>query len=178
MRRVDAASVACVGLIALGWFGMNSLVASLGALSQATRFYEIWVVLRHPTALIAGSAAHDGEVLCFTLLCLLLLALVLLGSWSVQRSHWLLGLAPLALMLLCFGALYIGGSAAAPAPDESLRGQFAQITNAALHRMQANVARHISLGAGAPLSLIASAVLAVRCLQRYRSAAVNADAPT
>jgi hypothetical protein len=165
-RRIDATSAVGIGLIAIGWFGMDSFNVAFPGYSQGTRFYQMLVILRHPAVLFTGiGGGHGLEVAVFTLLCVLALLAVLAPLWSTHRAAWLAAALPLALMLACFALLNSGSPGWQVEPASSshaLREDLLRFANDVMQRAQNHIARHVSLGAGGILSLLASAVLALR----------------
>jgi len=170
---LDVVTTACIILIGVGWFGLNSLVFSLGHLSQSTRFYELFSVIRQPSLLLSGvGSGHALETAAFTLVCAIALTASLAPWASPRRSAWLGGLLPLTLMLVCALALYNGGSSwPVDAPPDSLRGHLIHWGNQSMQWATSKATQRISLGAGTYLSVFASAVLAWRAAARYRAMA-------
>jgi hypothetical protein len=180
-QRLDVVSLLCVGAVAVGWFGMNTLVVSLGRLVQTTRFYELGVVMLHPGALFVGVGdGHGFELTSFTLLCLTtLFAAVAVPLMVPQRSAWLAGCAPLLLMLLCAALLYGNGSGTPPAsPDPGLRDDVMRLAAHLLQRAQDAVVSHISVGAGGFLSALASLAMAMRSTRNFRAESVASSLKT
>jgi hypothetical protein len=177
--RRDWIAVSCVGGIALGWFAMDSLEVRLGALRQGTRFYELLAVLRHPGDLLLGvDAGGDARVAGFAVLCLLVLAAALTPQWlalpAARRFPATAAMLPLILMLLTAIALVDSGVRLdAHAPPDTMRQDLLRLAQDALGRVQGSLARRVSLGAGAYVSVLASLVLAWRGLlaRRFRSVA-------
>jgi hypothetical protein len=173
-KRLDVVSLLCVGAVAIGWFGMNTLVVSFGRLVQTTRFYELGVVMLHPGALFLGvGSGHGLELTGFTLLALLtLFAAVAVPVMVPQRSAWLAGYAPLLMMLLCVALLYGNGSGTPPASsDPGLRDDVMRLASHLLQRAQDAVVSHISVGAGGVLSALASLAMAARSTRNFRAEA-------
>ncbi len=170
----DWVAVVCVACIAVGWFTMDSVEVSLGSMSVGTRFYELLAVQRHPSVLLFGTRdAYGMQVFSFTLLCLLVLAAALAPQFApalaVRRRGASAGILPLALMVLMGAALYRGGLRLdATASPDSLRADLLRLAQDALQRAQNGLARHVTAGSGAYLSLLASLLLAVRSLTRLR----------
>lgn len=166
---IDAVSVVCIALIAMGWFGMNALVVSIGGFNHGTPFIEMLAAMRQPALLLTGvGAGHGLETALFALLCALILGLGLLPWRSRQPIAHLTAVLPLALMLICALQLYGGSSSVyADVSPNSLSGNLIHWTNQTLHRTQSGIASHISLGAGAYLSLAASILLAWRGFSQF-----------
>ncbi|HWW19950.1 MAG TPA: hypothetical protein VNZ06_04020 [Steroidobacteraceae bacterium] len=170
-KRLDVPSLIALSLVAIGWFGMNTLVISVGRLVQATRFYEVGVVILHPAALFLGvGSGHTFELTAFALLALLtLFAAMAAPVLFARRCAWLAGWAPLVLMLVCAALLYGDGSSPPPpAADPGLRGDLMRFANQLLQHAQDTLVSHISVGAGGILSALASLIVAVRSTRRFR----------
>jgi hypothetical protein len=180
-RRPDAVTLACLALIAFGWFGMNTLVVSFGRLAQATHFYEIGVALAHPVTLFIG--VGEGHALLLGVSTLLaatgLLAVMAIPLLRAEPDAWLSGWIPLALMLTCLALLYFSGSGTPPARldagDPGLRADLLRLANHVMQRAQRALVAHISLGAGAVLSLSAGIVLGMHCTRRFLAGRVLLD---
>ncbi|MFI4913898.1 MAG: hypothetical protein ACHQAR_01740 [Steroidobacterales bacterium] len=163
LTRAPAVPIA-LALIAVGWFGMNSIVVSLGRLSQGTRFYQLLAVIHHPAQLVAG-VGESWETPIFAALCLAVLAAGLFPYFSARRSARLASLLPLALMCTCAYLLYSSGSMSQPPSEDvpnTLRGDLLRMAQHALARAQDRMAGHVGVGAGAYLSLLSSTFLAWR----------------
>lgn len=171
---IDIVTAGCLALIMLGWFGMNTLVTTLGPMTESVRFYEMLAVLRHPALLFIGvGSGHVLETLSFSLLCLLVVAAAFLPPWSQRRNAWLAGLLPLALMLTSFALLYRGGPAWQPdasSPAHLFGDTLVRFANGAMARVSSHAASHVGLGWGGALALLASAALAIRSTGKYLAA--------
>src|SRR5580658_3600810 len=132
-RRLDVISLLCLGVVAIAWFGMDTLVVNLGRFTQATHFYELGVVVLHPAALFLGvGTGHALELTLFTLLALTTLFVVLAAPVLFpHRTAWLAGWAPLGLMILCAALLYGNGSQEQTAltPNPSLHDDLMRFAN-------------------------------------------------
>jgi hypothetical protein len=174
--RVDMFALVCLALIAIGWFAMNTLVASFGRYTQHTAFYQMGVIMFHPAALFVGiGSGHAFALTAFTILSIVTLGAVFAPLVSAQRNAWLTGWMPLALMLGAFALVYSGGSSAqldAATSSGSLHDDVWRLANHLIERTQNTLATHIKLGAGGVLSLGASFALAIRSLMNYLGAAV------
>jgi hypothetical protein len=172
-KRLDLIALLCLGLIAIGWFGMDALVVSFGRIGQNTRFYEFGVAMLHPAVLFVGvGTAHTIELWGFTLLTMATLITALaVPMLFPHRSAWLAGWLPLALMLICFTLLYSNGSSGqdAAAYGSGLRGDLMRLANHAMQRAERPLISHISIGAGGVFALLISLVLAVRSTLNFRA---------
>jgi hypothetical protein len=173
-KQPDVVAIACIVLIAVGWFLLSTLVFTVGRVAQPTHFYQMLAVLNHPGMLLVGvSSAAGFEVVLFSLLCLGVLVAALMPHFSA-RGAWWSGWLPLLLMLVCLIALYSGGTperaAQAAAGGDSLGGQLMRLAHAAMQdamqSAQLQAANHVRPGAGGVLSILASVALAVRCTSR------------
>jgi hypothetical protein len=170
-KRLDALSLLCLSMVVIGWFGMDTVVASFRHLVQSTRFYEMGVAVLQPTALFVGvGSSHALALTLFTLLALLtLFAAVAAPVMFPHRSAWLAGWAPLVLMLVCAGLLYGGGAGTAPTLTNSgVHDNLMRIANHLLQHAQDAAVSHLSVGAGGVLSALASIALAVRSTRMFR----------
>ena len=178
-KNPDMVAVACILLIAAGWFLLNTLVFTVGRVTQATHFYQMLAVLKHPAMLLVGVTSAGFEVAVFSLLCIGVLVAAVIPHFST-RGTWWTGWLPLLLMLVCLIALYSGGiperAAQAAAGGDSLGGQLMRLAHAAMQdamqSAQVQVGNHIRPGAGGVLSILASVGLAVRCTSRRPRAPV------
>jgi hypothetical protein len=177
--RLDRISLLCAGLIAIGWFGMNTLVATFGHYAQATRFYQLGVVMLHPGALFIGyGSGHALEVAAFaTIALLILLAVPVMPLMYAQRQAWLAGWLPLAWMIICALVISASGASgqaqAAAATGSSLHDDLVRLTGHLMQRAQDTLVSHIGIGAGGVLAGLACIALAVRATRMFRMAALR-----
>jgi hypothetical protein len=165
-KRLDVISLLCLGFVAIGWFGMDTMVVNFGRFAQSTHFYELGVIVLHPAALFVGvGTGHALELTLFTLLALTTLFVVLAAPVLFpQRSAWLAGWAPLGLMILCAALLYGNGAGEQTAltPNPSLHDDLMRFANHVMQHAQNALVSHISVGAGGVVSTLASIALAIR----------------
>jgi hypothetical protein len=171
-QRIDAFALVCIALIALSWFGMNTLLVSFGHFTQGTRFYEMGVVLLHPAALFIGIGNDHAVVLTTVILLAMAALLVALAAplVSSQPRAWLTGWLPLMLMLTCFAVLYGNGSGAqldAAAAGSSIQDDLMRLANHMMQRAQNALVAHIGIGSGGVLSLLAALALGIRSTMNY-----------
>jgi hypothetical protein len=167
-RRIDGASQMAILAIFVGWFFVDTLVASLGSLQHGVRFFDISSAIADPTRIFFPVDASWRRGL-FVLLCLLCLLAPILPHWRTARWAWAAYLAPLALMVACGALLYSQTSSElfATAQDaQSLTGSIIRIAHGLVHRGSDLVARHVSIGTGGYLAFAGSLVLAVQGMRR------------
>ena len=173
--RYDWTLALTVTCVACGWFMMNSLITDYGALRLPFRFYDLLTVMLSPGSITTG-AFGTGSTLnawLFSAVCAAALLLALAPAWSQHRTAWLGCVAPFALMALTGAILYHEFSQDLVANegvlgDKGLR--LSHFANELANRVGAVVARRIHVGAGGYLSLLASAVLAVKGVRAYGKA--------
>ncbi len=156
--------------VAMGWFFMNTLVASLGSLQHGVRFFDMSAIIGDPARLFFGVDAPFHRTF-FGLICLACLLAPLAPHLQRKKSLWLCYEIPLALMLVCGVLLYVrtsGDFFADPGAPNSMTGSLMHFANDLVRRGSDMVSRHISVGSGAYLSLLGSAVLASQGIRRFR----------
>ena len=169
-RRIDGASQMAILAIFVGWFFVDTLVASLGSLQHGVRFFDISSAIADPTRIFFAVDASWQRGL-FVSLCLLCLLSPILPHWRTARWAWAAYLAPLALMVACGALLYSQTSSeffSAPQNAQSLSGSVIHFANDLLHRGSGLVARHVSIGVGGYLAFAGSLVLAVQGMRRLQ----------
>jgi hypothetical protein len=172
-ERLDVISLLCLGVVAIAWFGMDTLVVNFGRFTQSTHFYELGVAVLHPAALFVGiGTGHALELTLFTLLALTTLFIVLAAPVLFsQPAAWLAGWAPLALMILCAALLYGNGSQEPPpvSSHPGLHDDLMRLANHVMQHAQNTLVNHISVGAGGILAALASVALAMRAIALSRA---------
>jgi hypothetical protein len=167
---LDTPSKIAIAALIVGWFFISTLVVSFGSLQHGVRFFDMSAVIADPTRLFFGIDSLMQRVL-FGLICIGCLAAPLLPQIVHRRSAWLGYLAPLVLMVLCGAILFSKTSGeffSTPSNAGTVTGSFIRFANDLVNRGGGLVAKHISVGAGGYLALIASAFLAVHGLRRFR----------
>jgi hypothetical protein len=169
-RQIDGVSLAAMLAIFIGWFLLDTLVASLGSLQHGVRFFDISSAIADPTRIFF---AADGSFqrASFALLCLSCLLLPVLPHWRASRLGWAAYLAPLALMLICGALLYSktsGEFISAPQDARSLGNSVIRFANGLVHQGSGLVARHVAIGAGGYFAFVGCLVLAVQGMRRLR----------
>jgi hypothetical protein len=168
--QIELASKIAIACIFFGWFLLDTLVVTLGSLQHGVRFFDISAVIADPSRMFFGLQGSVHRVF-FIPLCLAALAAPLLPHFGRMRALWLSYLAPLALMLVCGALLFSrtsGDFIAAPSNAGRVAGNLIQFANDLLHRGGDLVARHVSIGIGGYLALVAGIVLALRGVRRLR----------
>jgi hypothetical protein len=175
VRQVDRQTwIALLGLV-VGWFFLATVVTTVGPVQQKYHFFDMLTVMLNPAWLLYGmGSSHPFEAVVFGLLDVGVLVLPLVPYAVRTRSSWLLSTAPLLLMLLCGVELY--RRTAGPYFEATERGgswahSLVHFGNSVAEGIGNTVARHISIGLGAYLALLASLFLAVRGLRAFRAAA-------
>jgi hypothetical protein len=174
MHKIDGTTWAALICVAIGWFWMNTLVATFGPIQHVAHFYDLAAILKDPIRLLTGVGdARSLGTAVFSIVCLMVLAAPLLPRLGYPHMPRLLGAAPLLLMLLCSTVLYVKSSSAHIEADSMGRigGYLARWANGASAWTGDVVARHISVGPGGYLSFIASGVLAAKGLIEPRGTA-------
>jgi hypothetical protein len=170
--ELDTVSKFALLCILVGWFLLDTLVVSLGSLQHGVRFFDISSVIADPTRLFFGVQGAARKVL-FALVCLLCLLAPLLPHLRRERANWLGYLAPLVLMLICGVVLYSRTSSelfVAPSHAGPIGSNLIRFANGLLHQGTGLVAKHVSVGVGAYVALIAATVLALRGIRRFQAA--------
>jgi hypothetical protein len=100
------------------------------------------------------------------------LAAPILPHLRAGRARWLGYLAPLVLMIICGALLFwrtSGQFVAAPNDAREIAGSVVQFANDLVHSSGV-ITRHVSIAVGGYLGAIASLVLALRGMRRFRHA--------
>jgi hypothetical protein len=163
--RVDLVTALAVACVLVGWFLLSTVVTTLGRIELPFRFYEAPVLIDNPALLFVGIGnEHSLATVSFGLLCVAAAIAPLLPATRTTSFAWLASAAPLLLMALCGLMLYANASSSQfeTADDGTIAGQIAGLARDVVGRMAGVVARRISIGFGAYLSLAASIFLAVR----------------
>lgn len=175
LRQVDRQTWIALICVVVGWFFLATVVTTVGPVKQKYHFFDMMTVMLNPAWLLYGmGSSHPLESVAFGLLDLAVLVLPLVPFIVKKRSAWLLSVAPLALMLLCGFELY--ATTAGPFFEATQRAgpianALVRFGNSVAEGTGNAVARHISIGLGAYLALLASGFLAVQGLRAFRAAA-------
>ena len=179
LRKVDRQTWIALVCLAVGWFFLATLVTTIGSVQQKYHFFDMLTVMLNPAWLLYGlGSSRPMESVAFGLLDLVVLVLPIVPFIVRKRSASLLSVAPLVLMLLSGYALYKRTSGPYFAATE--RGghwthALVNFGNALAESVGDAVARHISVGLGAYLALLAALFLAVKGLRTFRAAAPVLD---
>jgi hypothetical protein len=171
MGELETAAKFALLCIILGWFMIDTLVVTLGSLQHGVRFFDMSAVIADPTRLFFGIQAPFHRVF-FGLVCILCLGAPVLPHLRRERITWLGYLAPLILMLVCGALLYSRTSSeffGTSSDASAVGGELLRFANKFARQNTSLVARHISIGVGGYLAFVASVVLALRGLRRYRA---------
>jgi hypothetical protein len=169
--QIELASRIAIVCVFFGWFLVDTLVVSLSSLQHGVRFYDMSAVIADPSRMFFGLQGSLHRTL-FIPLCIVCILAPLLPHFRMMRVLWLSYVAPLALMVICAVLLYwrtSGQFIAAPSYAGRAGGNLIQFANGLVHHGGDLVARHVSIGAGGYLALVASIVLALRGVRRFRS---------
>ena len=162
-----------MGVIAVCWFLIATLVVNLGLWQQSTRFYDVWVVIHDPAGRLNGPNRSDAfTTLGFGLVCAAALA-PLTPMFYRRKLAWLTDLVPCTLMAVSFAVLYTRTSTSSLHIDgnaHSVSAYLAHIAQGAATRASGMAATHISIGAGAYIAALGSCCLAIRGVSRSRAA--------
>jgi hypothetical protein len=167
----DRVALTAMLAVFVGWFWLNTLVATLGSLQHGVKFFDMSAVIGDPTRIFFGVDATLQRV-SFGVICLACLSGPLWTAWRPSRAAQAGYFAPLLLMLLCGVLLYSrtsGDLFHAPADQAALASRVIRFANDLVNRGNGLVSRHIAIGIGAYLSLAGSIVLAERGVRRFRS---------
>ncbi len=175
LRQVDRQTWIALVCVIVGWFFLATVVTTVGPIKQKYHFFDMLTVMLNPAWLLYGlGSSHPLESVAFGLLDLAVLLLPLVPFIVKKRSAWLLSAAPLLLMLLCGFDLYektAGPFFATTARSGAISSALVRFGNSIAEGTGNAVARHISVGLGAYLALLASGYLAVRGLRVFRAMA-------
>jgi hypothetical protein len=168
--RVDATTWVAMACVAVGWFGLHTLVATFGPIVQVVHFYDLPAVMNDPRWLLVGvSESHSVGAIVFGIVCILVIAAPALSRRRDTFAPRVMSCAPLLLMLLCGIALYVKTSSAQLESASSIGGYVARWANSATAWSGDVISRHIAFGAGAYLSFFASVVLAFKGFNSRRA---------
>jgi hypothetical protein len=168
--QLETASKFALLCIFVGWFFVDTLVVTIGSLQHGVRFADISAVIADPTRLFFGIQGSSHRIM-FSLVCILCLLAPLLPHLQRRRVNWLAYLAPLALMVVCGALLYSRTSGELfAAPSAGTAGSsLLRFANDLVRQGTGLVARHVAVGFGGYLALVASLVLALRGARHFRN---------
>jgi hypothetical protein len=152
----DVAMLLAIAAIFSGWFLLDTVSMTFGALRLDFRFYHLAALIERPTRLLTGiDVATSRWTIPFSVVCLASLAAAFVPSWLQLPRSRLYCLAPLLLMLICGAALYFETSRdtfAAAATDNDVSHALMRLANTMVRRAGSVVARQVRVDAGAWLS--------------------------
>jgi hypothetical protein len=165
-RRLDPIVVIAVACVLAGWFWMNICVTTAGRIELRFHFYDMWELISRPALLFNGLLDdRSAKQIVFGIVCILAALAPLSVYVRTSRNAWLASFAPLLLMVLCGALLYYKTSPDYFATDPhagELGREFMKFANQVAGKVVGGLAKHITLGLGAYVSLLASIVIAVR----------------
>jgi len=165
-RRLDPVTLVAIACVLAGWFWMNICVTKVGRLELGFHFYDMWELISRPALLLTGLRDdHSAKQIVFGILCLAVALAPLSIYMHPSGRAWLASFAPLALMVLCGALLYYKTSPDyfAANPDAGDLGrELIKFANQVAGKVVGGIAKHVSLGLGAYVSLLASLVIASR----------------
>jgi hypothetical protein len=168
--QIELASKVAIVCVFFGWFLVDTLVVSLGSLQHGVRFYDMSAVIADPSRMFFGPQGSLHRTI-FIPLCIVCVLAPLLPHFRSVRVLWLGYIAPLALMVICAVLLFArtsGEFIAAPSNAGRVGGNVIQFANDLVHHGGDLVAKHVSIGIGGYVALVASIVLALRGVRRFR----------
>jgi hypothetical protein len=173
-RGVDSVVLIAAACLLLGWFFLNTLVTEVGPQRLTFRFYNMLSLIGNPARIITGiPEGHGLESFFFGLVCLAAASAIFAPYLSSRRAAWLACVIPLALMIACGLWLYLKSSQDVIADTDrygQLGSQVIQFANQLTNRLGAVVARRVSVGMGGYVAFVASALLALRGVLRFKNA--------
>jgi hypothetical protein len=169
--HVEVASKIAIACILLSWFFLDTLVVTLGSLQHGVRFFDLSAVIADPSRMFFGfnGWAHRAA---FGVLCLVCLGAPILPHLRSGRGLWLAYAAPLVLMGFCAALLFwrtSGQFVAAPSDANQMAGTVVEYATDLVRHSSTAMTRHVSIGTGGYLGLVASLVLALRGARQFRS---------
>ena len=163
-------NLAAVGVVFLGWFLLDTLSTSLGALGLDFHFFDMAAIIAQPARLFTGiGSSSEWLSILFGIVCLAVLAATLLAYVSGSRLARLARLGPLLLMLVCGGLLYHETSQdtfTAAVNSGDVTAALVNLANVMARHSVGVAARHIGIGAGAWIAAVGALYLGYTGLRR------------
>ena len=163
-------NLAAVVLVFVGWFLLNTLTTTIGAIELDFQFFDMAAIIAQPARLFTGVGSNAGWLtIPFGVLSLAILAATLAPYVSGNRLARLTRIAPLLLMIVCGAILYHETSqdtftVAQNAGD--VTNALVNLANVMARHSVGVVARHIGVGAGAWVAALGALYLAYTGLRR------------
>jgi hypothetical protein len=166
---LDGTSKAALACIFFAWFFLDTLVVSVGGLQHGVRFFDMASIAADPVRLFFP-VSSSLQRFAFSVLCVASLALSVLPAVRRERAAWLGLTAPLLLMLVCGAALYAktsGDFLNMPTRTDSVSQGIIHFANGLFKKSSGVVAKHIGLGVGGYVALLAAGLLAWRGARKF-----------
>jgi len=167
--ELDGITKFAIICVFFAWFFIDTLVVSVGSIKHGVRFFDAGAVIADPTRMFFSIDTTFGVLLFGLLCCLCLIAPLAPHLWR-NRVAWVGYLVPLALIVVCGLLLYSktsGEILAAPSDAGGLRSSVMSLANKILQRGSDLVSRHVAVGAGGYVALLASLVLGLQGIRRF-----------
>jgi hypothetical protein len=169
--ELDGLSRIAIVCLIIAWFFADTLVVTLGTVKHGVRFFDMPALIGDPSRMFF-SIETTFSVIAFGLLgCACLLA-PLLAHLRRGRPAWFAYCAPLCLIVVCGLWLYSRTSSeffTAPAAVGSLGSKVVRFANSLAHQGSDLVTRHVAVGFGGYLGLLAGVVLVIQGVRGFRA---------
>lgn len=162
-------NLVAIALVFVGWFLLDTLTTSIGALGLDFHFFDMAAIIDQPTRLFTGTGSEGFLTICFGMVSLVILGSTLAPYVSGSRLARLARLAPLLLMLLCGSILYHETSQdtfTAALNSGDMTSALVNLANVMARHSVGFAARHISVGAGAWVAAVGALYLGYTGLRR------------
>jgi hypothetical protein len=170
MELPEWLNLAAVALVFVGWFLLDTLATTIGAIGLDFQFFDMAAVIDQPARLFTGVGSNAGFLtIPFGVLCLAILAATLSPYVSGNRLARLARIGPLLLMLLCGGLLYHETSQdtfTAAQNSGEVTNALVNLANVMARHSVGVAARHIGIGAGAWVAALGALYLAYTGVRR------------
>jgi hypothetical protein len=173
---LDALSKIAIVCLIIAWFFTDTLVVTLGTVKHGVPFYDMSALIGDPSRMFF-SIDTTLSVIAFGLLCCVCLLAPLLSHLRRERLRWFAYWAPLCLILVCGLLVYSRTSSeffTAPAAAGSLGSKVVRFANSLVHQGSDLVTRHVAVGFGGYLGLLAGLALAIQGVRGFRAPRLGA----